>query len=130
MLNNLLTDDYLGSVKNPETLSRSLVNLLKWGGFNLTKLISNVPNLPLKLNPPKTSENNSKEYFNAAINPETTSHALGLKWDHVTDTLVVSRGVNREGKDSVTQRSALSFASSVFDPIGLVARIPYAHVCY
>ena len=100
-----------------------MVELLKLGGFNLTKFISNVPSLSSKLNPPKTSANNSKEIITAAINPETASHVLGLKWDHVTDTLVVSRGVNRELKDSVTQRSVLSFVSSVFDPIGLVA--PY-----
>ena len=119
-------DDYLGSVKNPETalmLIRSLVELLKLGRFNLTKFISNVPNLSLKLNPPKTSTNNSKEIITAAINPETASHVLGLNWDHVANTLVVSRGVNRKLKISVTQRSVLSFVSSVFDPIGLVA--PY-----
>ncbi|XP_063711138.1 uncharacterized protein LOC134839491 [Symsagittifera roscoffensis] len=104
--------DYLGSEKNPETaltLSRSLVELLKLCGFKLTTSISNVLNLSLKLNPPKTSPNNSKEIITAAINPETASHVLGLKWDHVTDTLVMSRGV--------------SFVSSVFDTIGLVA--PY-----
>ena len=42
-LNNFYMDDYLGSVKNPETtlrLSRSLVELLKLGGFNLTIFIS------------------------------------------------------------------------------------------
>ena len=119
-------DDYLGSVKNLETaltLSRSLVELLKLGGLNLTKFISNVPNLSLKLSPTKTSANNSKEILTAAINPETASHVLGLKWDHVTDTLVVSTGANRELKDSVTQRSVLSFVSSMFDPIGPVA--PY-----
>ena len=92
-------DDYLGSVKMSETalmLSRILFELLKLGGFNtFTKIISNVPNLSSKLNPPKTSANNSKEIITAAINPETTLHVLGLKWDHVTDTLVVSRGVNR-----------------------------------
>ena len=120
-------DDYLlGSVRNLETaltLSRSLAELLKLGGFNLTKFTSNVPHLSLKLSPPKTSANNSEEILTAAINPETASHALGLKWDHVTDTLVVSTGANREPKDSVTQRSVLSFVSSMFDPIGLVA--PY-----
>ena len=125
-LNNFYMDNYLGSVKNPETalmLSRTLVELLKLGGFNLTKFISNVPSLSSKLNPPKTSAKNSKEIITAGINPETALHVLGLKWDHVTITLVVSRGVNRELKDSVTQRSVLSFVSSLFNPIGLV--VPY-----
>ena len=101
VLNNFYMEDYLESVKNPKTalmLSRSLVELLKLGGFNLTKFISNIPNLSSKVNPPKTSANNSKEIITAAINPETASHVLGLKWDHVTDTLVVSRGVNRNSK--------------------------------
>ena len=132
VLNNFYLDDNLGSVKNPETalmLSRSLVELLKLGGFNLTKFISNVPNLSSKLNPPKTSANISKEIITAAINPDTALHNLGLKWDHVTDTLVVSRGVNRELKDSVTQRSVLSFVSSVFDLICLVAPYTSPHVC-
>ena len=74
VLNNFYMDDYLGSVKNPETalrLSRSLVELYKLGGFNLTNFISNVPNLSSKLNPPKNSANNSKEIITAAINPET-----------------------------------------------------------
>ena len=126
MLNYFLLDDYLGSVKKQEsalTLTRTLVELLKLGGFNFKKLISKVSNLSLKLIPPKTSANNTKEILTAAIIPEATSHVLSLKWHHITDTLVVSRGVNRELKDSVTQRSVLSFVSSVFDPIVLVA--PY-----
>ena len=93
--NNFYMNDYLGSWKNPETaltLSRSLVELLKLGGWvNLTKFITSVPNLSVKLNPPKSSANNSNEVITAAINPETASHVLGLKWDYVTDTLVVSR---------------------------------------
>ena len=85
--------------------------------------ISNFPVLSLKLNPPKTSANNNRETITAAIYPETTLHVLDLKWDHVTDTLVVSRGLNRKLKDFITQRSVLSFVSSGFDPIVLVA--PY-----
>ena len=69
--------------------------------------------MSLKLNPPKTSANNSKEILTAANIPEAASHVLGLKWDHVTHRLVVSRWVNRELRDSVTQRSILNFVSSV-----------------
>ena len=59
------------------------MNCLSWLGLFLQSLFCNVPNFSLKLNPPKSSANNSKEIFTAAINPETASHALGLKWDHV-----------------------------------------------
>ena len=48
------------------------------------------------------------------------SYVLSLKWDHIQDTVVVSRGVNRQLKNNVTQCKVLSFVCSVFDPIGLV----------
>ena len=54
---------------------------------------------------------------------EKSSHVLGLKWNHSSDTLVVSRGTNPDVKAKVTQRIVLSLVSSVYDPIGLVA--PY-----
>ena len=68
----------------------------------------------------ETSSSPIKEICNGA---EQSSHVLGLKWDHVKDTLVVSRGVDRPLDKAITQRTVLSFVSSVFDPVGLVA--PY-----
>ena len=52
---------------------------------------------------------------------EQSSNVLGLKWDYVKDTLVVSRGDDRPLDKAITQRTILSFISSVFDPVGLVA---------
>ena len=122
VLDNFYLNDYLGSLIFPETAltwSRTLVELLKLGGFN--KFFSNIPYLYLKLKHSNINANKRKEFFTAVINPETALHVLGLKWYHVTDTLDVSWGVNNELKDSFTQRSVLSFVSSVFDSIGLVA---------
>ena len=68
----------------------------------------------------ETSSSPIKEICNGA---EQSSHVLGLKWDHVKDTLLVSRGVDRPLDKAITQRSVLNFVSSVFDPVGLVA--PY-----
>ena len=49
-------------------------------------------------------------------------HVLGLKWDHNTYTLVVSRGTNSTNTKNLTQRLALSLVSKVYDTIGLVAQ--------
>ena len=47
-------------------------------------------------------------------------HVLGLKWDHINDTLVLSRGTNSTITKSLTQRLVLSLVSKFYDPIGLV----------
>ena len=106
-------DDYLDSFHEPEQalkLSKDLVELLK-----LTKLASNVKEIQKKL---CTSSDNLSQVKEILSSEDQESHVLGLKWDHVLDTLVVSRGVNRELKDTVTQRTVLSFVSSVFDLLG------------
>ena len=107
----------LGFVTKPKTtfmLSRSLTELLKLEGFNLSKFVSLIHYFSLKLNPSKISPSSKKKTFTAATDPETASLVHGLILDHGTGMLVVSRAVNR---------SVLIFVSPVFDPIGLVA--PY-----
>ena len=102
---------YVG--KNPETallLSRNLIELLQLGGSYLTSFASIIRFLSLKKSP-KTSANNSKVILTAAINPETASYVHGLKWNHVTDRLAVSRGINCELIYSATMRSVPSFVS-------------------
>ena len=115
-------DDYLESSPTAEEATRKakdLVNLLSLGGFKLTKFVSNVPTIPPQLKTDPTSPTESKEIPST----ENSSHVLGLKWNHSTDTLVVSRGTNPEVKPKVTQRIVLSLVSSVYHPIRLVA--PY-----
>ena len=81
--------------------------------------MSNVPSIPAQLETDPTPAPEVKEIPSG----EESSHVLGLKWNHATDTLVVSRGTNPDIKPTVTQRVFLSLVSSVYDPIGLVA--PY-----
>ena len=103
-------------------ISRDFVSLLKLGGFNLTKCGSSADEITLAMNPEhcETSSSPIKELCNST---EQSLHDLGLKWDHVKDTLVASRGVNRPLDKTITQRIVLSFVSSVLDPVGVVA--PY-----
>ena len=122
---NFCIDDYLGSFENITHAiksSRDLVSLLKLRGFNLTKLVSNADEITSAMNPEdcETSSSPIKKICNGA---EKSSQVLGAKWDHVKDTLVVSRGVDRPLDKAITQRTVLSFVSSVFDPNRLVS--PY-----
>ncbi|XP_075258365.1 uncharacterized protein LOC142350403 [Convolutriloba macropyga] len=88
------------------------------GGFKLTRFISNVPGLLEELEY-KSVEQVPKEI--GASREESSSHVLGLKWDHVNDTLVVSRRTICDASTAVTQRLVLSLVSKIFDPIGLVS---------
>ena len=114
-------DDYLDSMESPiivQKISRDLIELLNRGGFKLTKFISNVPGLLEELED-KSVEQAPKEI--GASKEESSSHVLGLKWDHVNDTQVVSRGTICDASKAVIQRLVLSLVSKIFDPIGLVS---------
>ena len=95
------------------------MKLLSPGGFKLTKIVSNVRTIPLQGETDSTTPTETKEIPST----EESSLVLGLKWNHSSDTLVVSRGTNPEVKAEATQRIILSIVSSVYDPSGFVA--PY-----
>ena len=98
--------------------SRDLVKLLTKVGFKLTNFISNVPSLLEQL------EDQSVEAVPKVIGAsmeESSSHVLGLKWDHNKDTLVVSCGIFCDSSKAVKQRLVFSLVAKVFAPIGLVA---------
>ena len=109
-------DDYLDYFQNRDDalkLGRVLISLLKLGGFHLTKFVGNVPDVTTALDPDNRESNSSVK--DICTSPDQSSHVLGLKWDHVKVTLVVSRGVGRPLDKAITQRTVLSLISSVFD---------------
>ena len=114
-------DEFLESsatVKEASNKAKDLVTtLLAKGGFNLTKLVSNINHLPAELKhngePGTTDEK-------VIPKPDESSHVLGLKWNHATDTLVASRGTSPD-MNKITQRVVLSLLSAVYDPLGPVA---------
>ena len=86
----------------------------------MNKFVTNADEIILAMNPVvcETPSSPIKEICNGA---EQSSHVLGLKADHVKDSLVSSRGVDHPFDKAITQRTVLSFVSSVFELIGLVA---------
>ena len=105
-------DNYLESsltVAETTRKAKDLVALLSLGGFKLTEHVSNVPCIPALVQPDSNAPNKVKEIPNT----EDSSHVLGLKWNHPTDTLIASRGTQPDVKLNVTQRIVLSLVSAV-----------------
>ena len=120
---NFYMDDYLESSPTAEEAAqkaKDLVKMLLLGGFKLTKFVSNDSKILNQIEP--DSENQSNDGKQLPTQDES-SHVLGLKWNHKSDTLVVSRGTTPDTQRTVSQRIVLSLVSAMYDPIGLVA--PY-----
>ena len=61
--------------------------MLALGGLKLTKSVSNVPSIPNELDPNSDHRTTEEKEIQSA---EKFSPVPGLKWNHSTDTLVVS----------------------------------------
>ena len=113
---NFYMDDYLESsptVEEASNKTKDLVKMLAKDGFNLTKFVSNINHLPAELpHSGKPAPTNAK----VIPKPDESSHVLGLKWNHVSDTLIVSWGTNPDTNKTITQRVVLSLVSAVYDP--------------
>ena len=99
---------------------KDLVKMLSLGSFKFTNFISNDPKSLNQIEPDAENRSNDGKQL---LKQDKSFHVLGLKWNHKSDTLVVSRGTTPDTQRSVTQRVVLSLSTAVYDPIGLVA--PY-----
>ena len=96
-------DDYLDSFEDPNIAfkqSQELIILLVLCGFMLTKFQIDFIKINYELNPSESATHQGSKNFVKC--EDKSSHVIGLKWGHIDDTLVVSRGVSHEHKSSIT----------------------------
>ena len=116
VLNFFYVDDFRKAFPTAEEAINTmtqLVVMLKRGGFNLTKLVTN-SNEVFQFKP----ENIVFACPFVAVNEISV---LGLKWDVKDDYLSVTRGASTNSMDKFAQRKILSAVSSVNDPLGIIA---------
>ena len=114
--NNRYMDDTLESVESKEEaacLCKNLSEVMKRGGFHLTKWASNSPEALAEI--PKADPAEVRE-----IGPQGSPavQTLGVVYEPSTDTFRIIAPTKKPAK---TPREILSFVSSIWDPLGLVS---------
>ena len=114
---NFYVDDCLksvGSINEAVKLAKNLRDLLAFGGFNLTKWLSNSKKVFMSIS--ESQRSSQVKDLDFAQTP--IERALGVQWNVLSDTFGFSVVV----KDRpTTRRGILSIVSSVYDPLGFVA---------
>ena len=112
-------DDYLNCFSSEERAIdtiQKVISILSNGGFRLTKWLSNNKNI-LKSVPPTER---SPKIVNLDLENIPVERALGIIWDPPRDMLRI-KGVTKNV--ALTKRGLLSFISSIYDPVGLIAPV-------
>ena len=118
VLEHFYMDDYLDSFPDLEAAIKVIVEviqLLKLGGFNLTKFVSNNSEIDKYTHQQSST---AKDLVNLDLDETPIERALGVLWDPKQDVLKI-KTVNKE--ISNTKRGILSFVSSIFDPLGILS---------
>ena len=113
-------DDFLKSLDDEGAvvdLARELRQLLKCGGFRLTKFLSNRQNV---INSIPASERAASVQNASLCDEQPNERALGVRWDVHDDKLTYDAKVPDK---PVTRRGILAAVSSLFDPLGLAAPV-------
>ena len=112
-------DDYLDSFDDPQTAAKAItdvVALLKLGGFDLAKCISNSRDILKEISP----GNVSPKIVNLDLDKLPIERASSLSWGLNLDMLTFKVG-NKNTPE--TKRGILSMVSSIFNPMGLISLI-------
>ncbi|XP_050338216.1 uncharacterized protein LOC126764587 [Bactrocera neohumeralis] len=107
-------DDFLCGADDTDalhTLKKEVIEILQRGQFPLSKWHSNHPDF--------MEGQTMKEL---SVTDDFTSSALGVTWNQRNDTLLFSFTPKQVHK-SVTKRTILSIASSLFDPLGVLSPV-------
>ena len=114
---NFYVDDVLKSAATTEeaiNIATGLVNLMKEGGFHLTKFTSNRREI-LEVLP---SQDRAKPSLNLDLDQLPMEPALGIWWDAESDVFQF-KVIPTEKQNN--KRGVLSVVSSLFDPLGFLA---------
>ena len=112
-------DDCLLSVSSMEQATEiihGVKDVLKCGGFNLTKFVVNHPCLLSSI------DEVDRAVEVKDLTSDVSSKVLGTQWQVKSDTLHYC--VNLCEPQTVSRRSMLSVVSSLYDPLGLIAPVP------
>ena len=116
--NDFYMDDLLTGAFNKESLEvlkKEVTLILKNGGFNLRKFLSNDPSL-------SESSSHSSIYDLQLSKDFTQTKTLGVCWNNILDLFKYSI-LDLKDEIQVTKRNILSVTAQVFDPLGLLSAI-------
>lgn len=108
----------LDSVSEAIEIAQEMIRLTKTGGFKLTKWASNSKEV-LKAISDLEPELGVSTVIDLDLDKSVVARTLGMKCDMGSDEFVFESVEDKLSQ--VTKRSILSQASSVFDPLGLIA---------
>ena len=111
-------DDYLDSFPGLEEAIKVIVEviqLLKIGGFNFTKFVSNNSEIDKYT---RQQLPTAKDLVNLDLDETPIERALWVLCDPKQDVIKINT-VNKEVPN--VKRGILSFASSIFDPLGILS---------
>jgi Pao retrotransposon peptidase/Family of unknown function (DUF5641)/Protein of unknown function (DUF1759)/Putative peptidase (DUF1758)/Integrase zinc binding domain len=109
-------DDILSgadTLEKAKEIQLQLAAMLKSGGFDLHKWVSNSPQLLNQLD----------SQYRVQLADNNSVKALGLTWQPTQDFFLISSGQEMMKDQAVTKRTVLSNIASLYDPLGLAGPI-------